>query len=473
MRVAALDVSRVAVPTPRPLRVALFVHAFYPDHVYGTEAYTLALARQFKALGHAPVVVTARAAGEPEQAEEIARYEVEGIPVVRIDRNRSPSRSPREDYDHPALAPLLERVLHTLAPDVVHICHLANFTAVLPHVAARLGIPAFATLTDFFNLCLTTRLELPGGGLCRGPNGMRSNCMSCGLLVRSGERPNAFWRALARPVVRSAASAAAAALAPVLPFSLGRDARAVKARADVLRVAMAHCQAAIAPSAFLAELFDAHGAGPPLFRSSFGVDIDRAPKPVAPAGPVRFGFIGQLAYHKGPHLLLQALRTLPRDAFTLDIWGSESLSPAYSRDLRAVAAQADAPLPARFRGTFAESDMARLLAGVDVLVMPSTWFENAPLTLLKALATHTPVVVSDVPGMTEFVEEGVNGFSFPRGNPDALAAVLRRFLDAPALAGSLSRTTSYARTEREMALDLLAFYRAFGAVPPAALPATA
>lgn len=52
---------------------------------------------------------------------------------------------------------------------------------------------------------------------------------------------------------------------------------------------------------------------------------------------MRFGFIGQLAYHKGPHLLLQALRALPRDAFTVDIWGSESLSPAYARDLRAVA----------------------------------------------------------------------------------------------------------------------------------------
>lgn len=467
MRGVPKDVPRFAM---RPLRVALFVHAFYPDHVYGTEAYTLALARQFKALGHAPTVVTARAAGEPVQAEEIVRYEIEGIPVVRIDRNRTPSRTAREDYDHPGLAPLLERILRTLAPDVVHICHLANFTAALPHVTARLGIPTFATLTDFFNLCLTTRLELPDGGLCNGPNANRSNCLSCGLLARAGERPNAFWRALAQPSVRSVAAATAASLAPVLPLDLGRDARAVRDRARVLRVALAHCRAAFAPSAFLAELFDAHGAGPPLFRSPFGVEIDRAPKPAASGRPVRFGFIGQLAYHKGPHLLLQALRALPRDAFTVDIWGSESLSPAYARDLRAVATQTVPPLPARFRGTFAEGEMSGLLAEVDVLVMPSTWFENAPLTLLKALATHTPVVVSDVPGMTEFIEEGVNGFSFPRGDAEALATVLQRFVDVPDLAATLSRTTTYDRTERDMALDLLAFYRAFGAVPAGAIP---
>lgn len=462
---------RQAVPrfSPRPLRIALFVHAFYPDHVYGTEAYTLALARQFKVLGHAPTVVTARAAGEPEQAEEIARYEVEGIPVVRIDRNRSPARSAREDYDHRALEPILERLLRGLNPDVVHICHLANFTAALPHVTARLGIPTFATLTDFFNLCLTTRLELPDGGLCHGPNEIRSNCMSCGLLARSAERPSLFWRTLAQPGVRSAAAMAAAALAPILPFGLGRDARAVTDRAKVLRIALARCQAAFAPSAFLAELFDVHGAGPPLFRSPFGVDIDRAPKPAAPTRPVRFGFIGQLAYHKGPHLLLQAVRALPRDAFTVDIWGSESLSPAYSRDLRAVATQTAPPLPVRFRGSFAEGEMAGLLAEVDVLVMPSTWFENAPLTLLKALATHTPVVVSDVPGMTEFVQEGLNGFSFPRGDAEALALVLRRFVDAPDLAATLSRTTAYERTERDMTLDLLTFYKAFGVVSAGAV----
>lgn len=458
------------LPHPfRPLRVALFVHAFYPDHVYGTEAYTLTLARRFAELGHLPVVVTAREAGESPQAEEVERYMHAGIPVLRIDRNRTPPRSARDSYDQPSLAPLLTRILREIAPDVVHVCHLGNFTAVLPEVTAALGIPTFATLTDFFNICLTATLEIPGGGLCRGPDAARLNCMRCGLSLRAIEQPTPFWRAVSHPGMRDFAAAFAARLHVFLPPPIGTDARAVVRRPDVLRAAMGRYRAAIAPTGFLEDVFRANGTPTPLVRSVFGVDIDRRPKPPRPAGPVRFGFIGQLMYHKGPHLLLQALRLLPPEAFTLDIWGSEQLAPDYARDLREVAA----PMPVTFRGTFDAAATADVMAELDVAVLPSTWFENAPLTLLKALATHTPVVVSDVAGMTEFVAEGVNGFSFPRGDVDALAQVLRRFVDDPGLARAMSASTVFDRTEQDMARDVLDLYGRFGALPAPASRAPA
>lgn len=453
----------------RPLKVALFVHAFYPDHVYGTEFYTLALARCLSELGHAPVVVTARSAGEPPQAQEIESYTYAGIPVLRIDRNRMPPQTARDIYHQPALAPLLTRTLKEIAPDVVHICHLGNFTAVLPEVAAALGIPVFATLTDFFNLCLSDTLERPDGSLCLGPDAGRRNCLACGLAHRGMERPSLFWQAVAHPRMRDISAVFAARLGFLLPPSVRADARAVLRRPDVLLAAMERYRAAIAPTGFLKDVFLAHGARTPLVRSSFGVDIDRRPKPRRDAGPVRFGFIGQLLYHKGPHLLLQALRTLPPHAFTLDIWGSEQLAPDYARDLRAVAAT----LPVTFRGTFDAPAMADVMGEMDVAVLSSTWYENSPLTLLKALATHTPVVVSDVPGMTEFVTEGVNGFSFPRGDADGLAAVLRRFVEDPDLARTMSAATHFTRTERDMARDVLDLYRMHGVVPAAAGSLTA
>lgn len=446
---------------PPPLRVALFVHAFYPDHVYGTESYTLALARQLRALGHHCTVVTARAASEAPQGAEVEAFEVQGVPVIRIDRHRSLPRSARDDYHQPSLEPLIARILQQIAPDVIHVCHLGNFTAVLPEVTARLGIPTFATLTDFFNLCLTGTLETTDGALCAGPDRRRRNCMECGLALRAGERPGLGWRALSHPAVRPLAAAFAVRFPAQLPPAVAADARAVVRRPEVLRRAMASYRAAIAPTGFLKDAFAASGVTAPLVRSAFGVDIDRREKPERAPAPVRFGFIGQLVYHKGPHLLLQALRTLPQDGFSLDIWGSEQLAPDYARDLRAVAA----PMPVAFRGTFDAQQMAAILAGIDVLVLPSTWFENSPLTLLQALATHTPVVVADVPGMTEFVAEGVTGFAFPRGDVAALAATLRRFAEAPGLARRMSARTAYARTERDMAMEVLALYRRFGAIP--------
>lgn len=389
------------------------------------------------------------------------RYHIEDIEVLRIDRNRTPPRSARDDYDMPALAPLLMQLLQEIRPDVVHVCHIANLTTVLSKVTETLGIPTFTTLTDFFNICLNGMLQTPTGGLCDGPNETRSNCLTCGMSNRGSERSGLFWQTVARPEVRRVLAPTAALLAPLLPPPLGTDARAVVRRPDVMRAAMSRYRAAIAPTQFLRDIFLANGATVPLVLSRFGIDIDRSPKPVRQGGPIRFGFMGQLLWHKGPHLLLQALRRLPEGSFTLDIWGSEQLHAPYSADLRAVAA----PMPITFRGTFKEPEMAGLLADIDVLVLPSTWFENGPLTLLKALATHTPVVVSDVPGVTEFIHESVDGFSFPRGDAEALAETLRRFVDDPSLAQRMSLNTAYPRTERDMVLDLIDLYKSTGAVP--------
>ena len=440
------------------LRVVLVVHSFYPEHIYGTEAYTLTVAGQLRELGHDPVVVTARSAGEPGQASEIERYTVEGIPVHRIDRNRTPSRNARDDYHMPALRGVFERLLTELRPDVVHVCHLGNATTALLEVTAQLKIPSFATLTDFYNICLNGTLQLPDGKLCRGPDADRLNCMRCGLSLRSNDRPNFFWTLLAMPMLRGPVAWLARRLATILPPPIGTDARAVVARPAAMRAAMGHYRAAIAPSSFLKRIFEANGTMIPLIESAFGVDIDRRPKPVRSDRRVRFGFMGQLLWHKGVHLLMQALRHLPSGSFSLDIWGSEELDPAYAEDLCRISAGMDVS----FHGTFPEAEMANALADIDVLVLPSTWFENSPLTLLKALATHTPVVVSDVPGMTAFIQEGVDGFAFPRGDETALTKVLLRFVEEPGLAHHMSLNASYLRTERDMVLDLLDLYRRYG-----------
>ena len=57
------------------MKVAFFVHCFFPQHFYGTETYTLSLAKQYRALGHEVVVVAAVFQGEPACDAAINRYE--------------------------------------------------------------------------------------------------------------------------------------------------------------------------------------------------------------------------------------------------------------------------------------------------------------------------------------------------------------------------------------------------------------
>ena len=72
------------------MKIALFVHCFFPYHFYGTETYTLQLAKNLQTLGHDVYVVTAVFQGEPRLGAFVTRYHYDGIPVWALDKNYHP-----------------------------------------------------------------------------------------------------------------------------------------------------------------------------------------------------------------------------------------------------------------------------------------------------------------------------------------------------------------------------------------------
>jgi N-acetyl-alpha-D-glucosaminyl L-malate synthase BshA len=72
----------------------------------------------------------------------------------------------------------------------------------------------------------------------------------------------------------------------------------------------------------------------------------------------------------------------------------------------------------RFLGI--RNDVPSILRAADVFVLPSI-SEAASLTLLEAMASAVPVVVTDVGGNREIVRQGVDGLLVPRGDAGAMA----------------------------------------------------
>ena len=105
-----------------------------------------------------------------------------------------------------------------------------------------------------------------------------------------------------------------------------------------------------------------------------------------------------------------------------------------------------------FAGLIPPTELARAFADADIFLLPSTWHENSPLILLDALQSKTPVLASDIGGVSGIVEHNRNGLLFPREDVAALRQEMQRLIDQPALidklrAGSnLPSIESYAQT---------------------------
>jgi glycosyltransferase involved in cell wall biosynthesis len=149
----------------------------------------------------------------------------------------------------------------------------------------------------------------------------------------------------------------------------------------------------------------------------------------------RIGFFGQMTEFKGVDVLLEAMKLLHRsEAGVQLIVHGANLNIQDVRFQRKVAALlAETAGCVRDRGRYEHSELPRLMAAIDWVVVPSIWWENAPLVIQEAFMHRRPVICSDIGGMAERVEDGVTGLHFRVRDPYNLADTIRRAVTTPGL----------------------------------------
>ena len=129
--------------------------------------------------------------------------------------------------------------------------------------------------------------------------------------------------------------------------------------------------------------------------------------------------------------------------------------------LKKVKAQITGVLDGRVHLLGARTDARVLVAGADVLVLPSL-IEGIPGVLLEAGAAAVPVVATDVGGVREVVRDGVSGRLIPPGDTDAFVAAVISLLDDPQLRGRLGEAARrYVRDAYSMNSVVGAFERLY------------
>jgi glycosyltransferase involved in cell wall biosynthesis len=184
----------------------------------------------------------------------------------------------------------------------------------------------------------------------------------------------------------------------------------------------------IAPSRFLMERFVEWGIprAKIVFEPYGRLPIGR-PAPAADRPRTNFGFFGQLLLFKGVKVLLEAMDRLGPDfAGHLYIHGANlELQPQEFRD-EFETLMKKTRNTVTFVGRYDQDGMPRLVENVDWMIVPSIWWENHPLVIQEAFLHRRPVICSDIGGMAEAVEDGVNGLHFHVGDANDLALTIER-----------------------------------------------
>jgi glycosyltransferase involved in cell wall biosynthesis len=232
------------------------------------------------------------------------------------------------------------------------------------------------------------------------------------------------------------------------------------ARTRFLRERVNAVDAVLAPTKLMLRMLVANGIDPTLVKvSPYGIntaDFRDARRTRPAAGGLRVGYIGTIHRQKGLHVLLEAFQRLPRDgSATLRVCGNLRSYPDYAREVYDLAG-GDPRI--NFAGRFPNEKMPEELGKVDVLVVPSTWYENTPLVIYSAFAAGIPVVASNLGGMAEVVAHGENGLLFEPGDPEDLAHQLRRLISEAGLLEDLGENAGDVRSVEDSVEEMLYLY---------------
>ena len=112
----------------------------------------------------------------------------------------------------------------------------------------------------------------------------------------------------------------------------------------------------------------------------------------------------------------------------------------------------------QFCGSFPNDAIGEVFSSLDVLVVPSTWYENAPLVIYSAQAARCPVIAANLGGMAEIIHHEDNGLLFTPGSVEELARTLRRLCDDRKLLEYLSKRAVMPRSIEDYVHQIEAVY---------------
>lgn len=444
------------------MKIILTTHQFLPEFFSGTEILAFETAKELQRLGHDISVFTGFPADrDVMDCDRFDCYCHDGVPVTRFQHGNVPMGKQfnivEAEYNNLFFAAYFRNYLIEFQPDLVHFFHLQRLSASAIDVCHELNIPMVMTPTDFWLVCPMNQLRLPDNSLCTGPDAGSINCLKHIVALTQTGIAATFIGKCPLPILALVVGAVSWKAMPncgVFPLV-----RALLKRPNFMRERINKLAKVILPTRLMGKILQENGLQEKrgIF-SPFGINLQCLENitKVEQTEVLRVGFIGTLAEHKGAHVLIDAVRLLSPDlSLEVKLYGKLNDFPDYVEKLKNSIGK-DKRI--KFCGTFPNSEIGEIFTHLDVLVVPSIWYENTPLVIYSAQAAGCPVIASNLGGMAEVVQHGDNGLLFQAGDSPGLASLIKSIIQEPAMLQALAEKANMPKSIAEYATELVEIY---------------
>ena len=382
---------------------------------------------------------------------------VDGVHVVQLKLSQNGLHVKQPFELQPYFIDALKNVIDDIQPDIVHAHGWKYATS---KVCDSLSVPCVITSHHGGIVCPNGMLLNNHDAICSVDVSMK-NCLSCALhFVPAGD--------LFAPLISHLPQKSALKIAQFLkgrknipyispafqtPLGIAHKLEQLKTLQDL------HVNI-IAPSRAIASALKRNGiADDKITVIPHGITplTQESLEPGLPDRPVRFGYVGRVAYAKGLHVLIDALKLLSKkEGYELHVYGEG----ANKNEKRYVASlQKDTQdMPVFWHGKIDNTQVQKAYHSFDVMVHPAIYLEVFGLTLLESLSSGRPVIATRCGGPEDFMEDGVDGFLIEPNDADQLAQAIKKFVEDPSLAEKMSKTIHPIKSLENHVAELEKFY---------------
>lgn len=378
-------------------RILIVSHLFYPYFIGGSEVVAYEQAKILKNLGFDIKIFAGRINNKGKRY--IASKERNKFEIMRFNLHDKDFDFNFFDFDKKKLLEIFHEALFKFAPDIVHFHNIYALSIKMIEECCKIHIPTVMTLHDYWGICPSNLLINDEGSLCYKKE---IECIDCQGDLRDNDSNS---------------------------VSLTK-------RNQILMQYLNMVDLFISPSRYLLNRFI--DCGIPRDKTTiinYGIDLSRFKKiKKVRSEKVRFGYIGQIVGHKGIENLLRSVSLLSeeeKERMSLILVGSgEKTFVEYAKNLTKELGLSGI---AAFYGKVDNNKVPELYRNIDILIVPSIWPENSPVTIMESFATGTPVLGSCIGGIPELIKDGENGFLHNFDDPISLSENIRKIIINPEL----------------------------------------